>query len=69
MPYVQEHWAMRDFPATDALVVPDGTREQNEAMEQVVSEFEITTKHMHEIVEQFTKEMRRGLDQQGATGK
>ncbi|CAO3685795.1 unnamed protein product [Umbelopsis ramanniana] len=67
MSYVQEHWAMRDFPATDALAVPDGTREQNEAMEQVVSEFETTTKHMHEIVEQFTKEMRRELDQQGAT--
>ncbi|KAI8099202.1 hexokinase-domain-containing protein [Halteromyces radiatus] len=44
-----------------------GTSEQLQAIEQIQSEFQITTDHMHAIVDQFIKEMQKGLDHHGAT--
>lgn len=46
-----------------------GSLEQLKAMEQIESEFKVSTDHMHAIVGQFVQEMNKGLDHHGATGK
>ncbi|SAM02538.1 hypothetical protein [Absidia glauca] len=45
-----------------------GSMEQLKAMEQIDSEFKVTTNHMQAIVDQFVQEMHKGLDHHGATG-
>ncbi|ORZ04639.1 hexokinase-domain-containing protein [Absidia repens] len=41
--------------------------EQCQALEQIQTEFQVNTDHMHAIVKQFVQEMNKGLDHHGAT--
>ena len=46
----------------------DGTEEQIKAINGLAQEFDVTTERLRVITDQFVKEMRRGLDHDGATG-
>ncbi|KAI7847202.1 hexokinase-domain-containing protein [Circinella umbellata] len=45
----------------------DGTEEQIKAINGLSQEFDVTTERLRTITDQFVKEMRRGLDHDGAT--
>jgi hexokinase len=47
----------------------NGTKEQQEAANEIHHQFSITTEGARAIVKQFTEEMQKGLDHDGATGK
>lgn len=55
-------------PKPKTVYKVDGTEAQNQAINAVAAEFEVTTEQLQAIVDQFVVEMRKGLDHEGATG-
>ena len=47
----------------------NGTKAQQQALNELHHQFNVTTDHARHIVKQFMEEMKKGLDQEGATGK
>lgn len=47
----------------------NGTAEQQQAVNELHHQFNITTEAARTIVKQFIEEMQKGLDHEGATGK
>lgn len=47
----------------------DGTKAQKMAINRVAEEFEVSKERLEMIIQQFVAEMKKGLNQEGATGK
>ncbi|KAI8332034.1 hexokinase-domain-containing protein [Chlamydoabsidia padenii] len=64
---MNSHFATCHVVQEDTPVEFQGSVEQLKAMKQIDSDFNVTTEHMHAIVNQFVIEMKKGLDEHGAT--